>query len=118
MKTNLIAMTLILALAGCGGNSSKPTRGSSGGPVPAASGPISGACLSSGRSARSRQLCGCIQAVANQSLSTSQQRRAASFYSNPQIAQNVRQSDRAADERFWKTYKAYSERAEQVCRRA
>ncbi len=84
--------------------------------MPSASGPISQACLASDRTARSRALCGCIQAVANQTLGGSDQRRAASFYSDPQRAQEVRQSDRSSDEAFWEAYKAYGARAEQICR--
>lgn len=81
-----------------------------------ASGPINNACLGSNRTARSRQLCGCIQAVANQSLTSSQQVRAAAFYNDPHQAQVVRQSDRASDERFWEAYRAYGDRAERICR--
>ncbi len=84
--------------------------------MPVASGPISDACLASDRTARSRKLCGCIQAVANQTLTGSEQRYAATFYNNPQQAQNVRQSERATDAQFWKAYRAYGERSERVCR--
>ena len=81
----------------------------------AASGPISRACLSSDRKARNRQLCGCIQAAADRTLSKSDQTLAASFYSDPQKAQDVRQSDRSRDEIFWQKYKNYSETAEAIC---
>ena len=40
----------------------------------------------------------------------------ASFYRNPHQAQEIRQSDRGRDESFWKAYRAYGERAEQLCR--
>lgn len=103
-------------LTGCGGGSSTSQRAGNFTPMPVASGPISDACLASDRTARSRKLCGCIQAVANQTLTGSEQRRAATFYSNPQQAQNVRQSERATDEQFWKAYRAYGERSERVCR--
>ncbi len=119
MVKNFLMMCVVAAiLAGCGGGNSNPVprRAASFTPMPEASGPISNACLASDRSARSRKLCGCIQAVANQTLTGSEQRRAATFYSNPQQAQNVRQSDRAADEQFWKAYRAYGERSERVCR--
>ncbi|WP_306113769.1 MULTISPECIES: hypothetical protein [unclassified Roseovarius] len=116
---NFLMMGVVAAvLAGCGGGNSNstPGRAVSTAPTPVASGPISNACLASDRTARSRKLCDCIQAVANQTLTGSEQRRAASFYSNPQQAQNIRQSDRAADEQFWKAYRAYGERSERVCR--
>ena len=118
MKNFLILGLVAAMLAGCGGGNvkSKPGRSISHGPMPTATGPISSACLTSGRSARSRQLCGCIQAVANRTLTGSEQRRAAEFYSNPQRVQDTRQSDRAGDEQFWKAYKTYGERAEQICR--
>lgn len=80
-----------------------------------ASGPISKACLASDRKARSRSLCGCIQAVADQTLTASEQRRAATFYRDPQKAQDIRQADGAANERFWKRYKAYGEAASRSC---
>jgi len=113
MKTFLF-LGLVLGLAACGG----PGRfsGGAGGGIPVASGPISDACLSSGRDARSVALCGCIQAVANDTLSGSEQRRAVSFYSDLQSAQDTRQSDRSRDERFWDAYTAYAERAERICR--
>ncbi|WP_366129496.1 hypothetical protein [uncultured Roseovarius sp.] len=103
----------MLALAGCGG--ANGFRGDTRG-VPMATGPISNACLQSDRKARSRALCGCVQAVANQTLSGAQQRRAVGFYKNPHSAQEIRQSDRPGDESFWRAYSAYAERAERVCR--
>jgi hypothetical protein len=60
-------------------------------------------------------LCGCIQAAADRTLSKSDQTLAASFYSDPQKAQDVRQSDRSRDEIFWQKYKNYSETAEAIC---
>ncbi|MEO3416609.1 hypothetical protein AAFO92_18315 [Roseovarius sp. CAU 1744] len=112
---------VIAILAGCSNSSGSSNNNPRPGPVtnrqaaPLSTGPINSACLSSNRSARSRTLCGCIQTVANQTLSGSQQNRAAAFYNNPHQAQVIRQSDRAADERFWKAYRAYGERSEQVC---
>ena len=114
----LILIVLVLTVAACGrhdrfsGATHTPTvaRG-----APMASGPLSQACMASDRKARSRALCGCIQYVANQTLSGSQQRRAVVFYSNPHRAQEIRQSDRAGDEAFWKAYKDYGERARALC---
>lgn len=82
---------------------------------PFARGPISKACMASDRKARSRELCGCIQAVADQRLSNSQQKTAVGFYSNPHRAQEIRQSDKASHEAFWKDYKAYGEAAKRTC---
>ena len=80
-----------------------------------ASGPISKACLASDRKARSRERCGCIQAVANDTLSSADQRLAVTFYTDPHKAQEIRQSDDAGHERFWKTYKEYGQAAAAVC---
>lgn len=102
----------VLTLAGCGG--ANGFRGGPGG-APMASGPISDACLSSDRKARSRALCGCIQAVANQTLTGAEQRRAVGFYRDPHQAQDIRQSKRPVDERFWRAYTNYANRAEQIC---
>jgi hypothetical protein len=110
MKTVLL-LGLVLGLAACGG----PGRFDGGG-RPVASGPISDACLASDRKARSPVLCGCIQAVANDTLSGGDQRRAVRFYRDLQSAQDTRQSDRPGDQRFWQAYTAYAERAERVCR--
>lgn len=115
VQYGLILGVMAFCLAGCGGGSNPAPSRVASTPIPIASGPINTACLGSNRTARSRQLCGCIQSVANQTLSGSQQSRAATFYNNPQQAQVIRQSDRAADERFWQAYRAYGERAEQIC---
>lgn len=82
----------------------------------ASAGPISRACLTSGRKAANTRLCGCIQAVADVALSRRDQRQAARFFRDPHRAQEIRQSDRASDEAFWLRYKAFGTRAEQSCR--
>ena len=67
------------------------------------------------RQSASRSLCGCIQNVADVVLTYGDQRRAAKFFTNPQQAQDVRQSDRAADEAFWLRYKSFGDHAESYC---
>ena len=79
-------------------------------------GDIERACLGSDRSAANGPLCGCIQDAADLTLSTSDQRRAAAFFRDPHRAQEVRQSDRRADEVFWGRYKEFGEAAETFCR--
>ncbi len=141
----VILLVLISALAGCGGYH-KAKRGGTPKVAPApipitptvvgvttpgvapkpvavvpvakpfARGPLQQACMSSDRKARSRELCGCIQAVANDTLSNSQQRMAVSFYGDPHRAQEVRQSDNPNHEKFWKAYRAYGDAAERTCR--
>ncbi|MDU8929869.1 hypothetical protein RXV86_20985 [Alisedimentitalea sp. MJ-SS2] len=127
-----IAITACLALVACGGGGyrkaardvgpSKVRTVPTGQPAssqPAvrrfASGPISQACMASDRKARSRERCGCIQAVANDTLSASDQRLAVTFYGDPHRAQVIRQSDDAGHERFWQTYKDYAQSAAAVC---
>lgn len=83
--------------------------------APAAAGTIQQACISSGRTAANYALCGCIQNVANQTLSRSEQRKAASFFSDPHRAQEIRQSDRASDERFWTRYRQFGSVAQNAC---
>jgi hypothetical protein len=71
--------------------------------------------MSSGRSAANRQLCGCIQQVADRTLTGADQRKAAKFFSDPHQAQEVRQSDHAAHEAFWRRYKNFGATAEAMC---
>lgn len=78
-------------------------------------GTIERACLGSGQSAANPALCGCIQAIADRTLSASDQRMAARFFKDPHMAQVIRQSDRASDEVFWKKYKVFGATAGQHC---
>ena len=81
-----------------------------------ATGPISAACMSGGRKAANTRLCGCVQAVANQTLrSSTDQRLAASFFADPHQAQVIRQSDNPNHEAFWQRYKGFSAQAERSC---
>ncbi|WP_052245166.1 hypothetical protein [Halocynthiibacter namhaensis] len=80
-------------------------------------GTIENACNSSDRSAANRQLCGCIQDVADLTLeSRSDQSMAASFFRDPHKAQEIRQSDRSSHETFWQRYKNFGRTAEVYCR--
>lgn len=81
-----------------------------------AAGPISSACIGAGRKAANRRLCGCVQSVANRTLTHSDQRLATTFFSNPHQAQVVRQSDNPRNEAFWKRYKAFAGTAEKTCK--
>ncbi|WP_412565511.1 hypothetical protein [Thalassobius sp. MITS945101] len=83
--------------------------------APAFAGPIERACLSSPRKEKSWPLCSCIGRVANQTLSRSDQRKAAKFFKDPQKAQDTRQSDNAANERFWQRYVDFGATAAAVC---
>ncbi len=79
------------------------------------SGEIGQACMAAGREAASPALCSCVQQVANQSLSASDQARAASFFDDPEKAQTIRQSDATRDDAFWTRYRAFADRAEAMC---
>ncbi|MRX50518.1 hypothetical protein GI374_08695 [Paracoccus sp. S-4012] len=83
----------------------------------AVAGPIDNACVRSERAARAGQLCGCIQQVANMTLSTQDQRRAAAFFRDPDQAQQVRMSKSGADNAFWGRYKNFAATAEAYCAR-
>ena len=113
-KTVIIAMVFLVAACGRAdrfkGSPGPVSRG-----MPMAFGPISKACMASDRKRRSDALCGCIQAVANDTLSFGQQRRAVGFYGDLHEAQEIRQSDRSSDEDFWKAYRAYGDRASAQC---
>ena len=75
---------------------------------------IERACLNSDRGG-DRALCGCIQDAANLTLTSKDQRRAATFFADPHQAQVVRQSDRRSDEAFWQRYKNFGQTAEVFC---
>ncbi|KCV81021.1 hypothetical protein ATO10_14504 [Actibacterium atlanticum] len=84
--------------------------------APAAqAGTIERACLKADRKAASRSLCGCIQDAADLTLSKGDQKMAASFFSDPHRAQEIRQSDRSSHETFWKRYKQFGQTAQVYC---
>jgi hypothetical protein len=99
-----ISLILVaLALAGCGGGGGRVT------------GEIGQACMRADRDAASVRLCSCVQQAADSSLNGAEQRRAATFFADPQRAQDTRQSDGSGDERFWDRYQAFVERARAMC---
>lgn len=81
----------------------------------AMAGPIESACLRSGRDGVSRSLCGCIQDVADMTLKGTDQRRAAKFFKDPDLAHKVWVSQSAADDAFWDRYKNFGSLAEAYC---
>lgn len=72
-------------------------------------------CKSSDRAAATGTLCGCIQDVADLTLSAKDQKTAVKFFKDPELAQAKRQSDRASDEDFWARYKQFTKAAQQLC---
>lgn len=80
-----------------------------------AGGMIETACLRSDRPAANRALCGCLQKVANAVLSASQQKRGASFFTDPNKAQEVKASQRPADDAFWARWELFAETSVKHC---
>lgn len=81
----------------------------------AISGPISSACNQSSRKAATPSVCACIQKVADQTLRGGDQRRVASFFRDPDKAQDVRMSTRSSDDAFWDRYTVFGAKAEATC---
>ena len=82
--------------------------------APVQAGKIERACNQSDR-ATTPALCSCIQDVANTNLSQTDQTLAARFFSDPQLAQDTRQSDDVGKEQFWERYKAFGKTAAKAC---
>jgi len=100
MKTPIFAAIMTLALLA---------------PAAAFAGPVETACNRSDRPGTNRALCRCIDAVASQTLTRTEQRRAARFFANPDEAQSVRMSRTSDDNAFWTRYRAFGEAAERSC---
>jgi len=80
----------------------------------ARAGTIENACRNSQR-VNDMSVCSCIQGVANQILTSSDQRLAAKFFRDPQKAQDVRMSSTPDHEQFWARYVAFGDTASRVC---
>ena len=115
MKAIVLMVATAGILAGCGGGGASYRGGFGQQPVLFATGPIQQACQSASRKAASRARCGCVQAVADQTLSASDQRRGAQYFKDPATLQEVRQSDNPGNERFWNAWKAYGQTAASLC---
>ncbi|QLQ18096.1 MAG: hypothetical protein HZT43_04420 [Exiguobacterium profundum] len=68
-----------------------------------------------GRPGATRAMCGCIQQAADQTLSNADQRRAASFFKDPDKAHKVWLSKSDKDDEFWERYKNFGATAEAYC---
>ena len=108
----LLILGLALGLAGCGGGGGRESRAMV---AMLASGPIGSACLEAGRREATRERCACVQGVANDTLSRADQRLGASFFTDPHRAQEIRQSERAGHEDFWKRWNDFAGRAQSRC---
>lgn len=78
-------------------------------------GPISRACMASDSKNRNSSVCGCIQQVADQTLTSADQRLAAKIFRKPQMAQDIKMSDSRAHEVFWQRYKLFGTTASKAC---
>lgn len=112
-----IAITALAGLAACGASNSTPIPRGGFAPSPFlfAKGPLQQACQADGRKAASQARCGCVQAVADRSLSSADQRRGASLWQDPGRLQEIRQSDAAGNERFWQEWKGFAGEAARLC---
>lgn len=81
----------------------------------AQAGSIERACLKAGRDGASRVFCDCIDDVARPMFSRSEMKRIAKFFTEPHLSQELRQSSRRSDERFWDRYKLWGSTAESRC---
>ena len=75
---------------------------------------IQRACLTSDRAINPR-LGSCIQAAADRTLTRRDQKVAASFFADPDRAEEMRMSKRQNHEAFWERYKAFGAFAASVC---
>ncbi|WP_319825750.1 hypothetical protein [Thalassovita sp.] len=71
--------------------------------------------MSAPRKSGDWNLCGCIQRVADQTLTRSDQKIAAKFFTEPQKAQDMRQSGSTHHEEFWRRYKEFGVSAAASC---
>ncbi len=76
---------------------------------------IKRACLASDRAAATRDRCSCIQRVADNILTRSDQKTVAKFFADPHQAQEVKMSKSAQDDALWDRYTAFGQTAQAVC---
>lgn len=76
-------------------------------------GEIGKACIAADRRAANPALCSCVQRAADATLTQREQVRAATFFDNPQLAQDTRKASPSG--RFWTRYKNFSSTAKRMC---
>lgn len=82
---------------------------------PVLANPIERACLQSDRPGVSTTVCRCVGAAADMTLSQSDMRTGARFFSDPGRAQDVQLSDTRRDDEFWSRWQRFGETAEALC---
>jgi hypothetical protein len=83
--------------------------------APLSANPIERACNQSNRAEATRSLCNCIGGAAEMTLSQSDMREGARFFSDPARAQEVQLSDTRRDDAFWSRWQGFAETAEALC---
>lgn len=81
----------------------------------AGAGPIEQACNKSNRDAANPPVCSCIQQAADATLQSTDQRRAAQFFKDPDKAHKAWMSENNRDDAFWERYSQFGAMAEQFC---
>jgi len=76
---------------------------------------IKRACLASDRSAATRDRCSCIQRVADQALTRSDQQTVAKWFTDPHQAQELKMSQTARDDALWDRYQNFGQMAQAIC---
>ncbi|WP_170326821.1 hypothetical protein [Ruegeria arenilitoris] len=76
---------------------------------------IKRACLASDRTAATRDRCSCIQRVANQALTRSDQKTVAKWFKDPHQAQELKMSKTARDDALWDRYRNFGQMAQAIC---
>ena len=82
----------------------------------ALAGPIETACMASSRAGGDRALCGCVQRVADITLTGADQRLVAKFFADPNKAESVRMQSSASANAFWDRYMVFGQQAEMACK--
>jgi hypothetical protein len=78
-------------------------------------GEVAKACVAADRSAASQRLCSCVQSAANRTLNSSDQALAATFFEEPQLAQDTRQAGTRSSSAFWARYRNFASTARSSC---
>ncbi|MCX8508810.1 MAG: hypothetical protein ORN49_08040 [Rhodobacteraceae bacterium] len=74
---------------------------------------IANACLSA--ESAPGGLCDCLQQVADQTLDSGDQRKAAKLFRDPDKAEEMRRADTESAEEFWNRYSNFAQTAEAMC---
>lgn len=82
---------------------------------PASANPIERACAQSDRPGATRALCRCIGDAADMTLSHSDMREGARFFTDPGRAQDIQLSDTRRNDAFWSRWQEFGDTAEALC---